>query len=85
MYLYMICGQDSFFVRQLTFSPDNNVATFIYSTGGASKTGQMQEVAEGQIHDRKVLILLFFVVDTLTMIASKLKKDDPSIHEQKSH
>merc|ERR1719494_684520 len=33
--------------RQLTFSPDNNVATFIYSTGGASKTGQMQEVAEG--------------------------------------
>ena len=48
-YLYMICGQDSFFVRQLTFSPDNNVATFIYSTGGASKTGQMKEVAEGLI------------------------------------
>ena len=51
-YLYMICGQDSFFVRQLTFSPDNNVATFIYSTGGASKTGQMQEVAEGRIQKK---------------------------------
>ena len=85
MYLYMICGQDSFFVRQLTFSPDNNVATFIYSTGGASKTGQMQEVAEGQIHNRKVLILLFFVVDTQTMTASKLKKDDLFIYKQKSH
>ena len=36
-----------FFIRQLTFTPDNNVATFIYSTGGASKTGQMVEVAEG--------------------------------------
>ena len=79
----MICGQDSFFVRQLTFSPDNNVATFIYSTGGASKTGQMQEVAEGRIQ-KKILILLFFVVDTQTMTASKLRKDDPSICKQKS-
>ena len=25
------------------------MATFVYSTGGASKTGQMKEVAEGEI------------------------------------
>ena len=34
---------------------------------------------------KKILILLFFVVDTQTMTASKLRKDDPSICKQKSH
>ena len=33
---------------------------------------------------KKILILLFFVVDTQTMTASKLRKDDPSICKQKS-
>merc|ERR1712179_142861 len=33
--------------RQLTFTPNNGVAPFVYSTGGAATLEDMQEVAEG--------------------------------------
>ena len=35
------------YLRQLTFTPNNGVAAFVYSTGGAATLEDMQEVAEG--------------------------------------